>query len=300
MNQRDKPAYPRTLYDVVDGTPSVAGFIAGGRSASDAFSLSMHLLGMLNPPPFVTRDAIADYREVEHSTPGLIVSNAKARIFLAEGVVLKNLKISSVGEVWVFIGKDAHLTNCEIACHAEATVFYAGFDCRLDGLFVHAYGKVGAVALAPGVTSQGGCNFCIQENSYLLIGDDSMLSTNVFVRTSDSHGIYEAGSGLRINLPAPVVLQRRVWVSRACSLNKGTVVGDGAVLGQGSIANGWLRGGCIHAGAPATMVKENIVWDRRTAGSLAEGHSFDASHFSRSYEGNKLARGTAFDVESSQ
>jgi acetyltransferase-like isoleucine patch superfamily enzyme len=219
--------------------------------------------------------------------PGLTIANQNARVFVGTGAKFDKVVISGNGEAFIFIGQDAVLTSCNIACHAMKNYFVAGFNCKLDGLFTHIYATIGAVILGPGVTSQSGCNFCVQENSYLLIGSDSMLSTNVFMRTSDSHGIYDNDTRARINPARPIVLHPHTWVSRAATLNKGTEIGENSILGQGAVANGPIKASCIYAGAPASLVRANVTWDRRSADQIGETHDYLSGHFLASFKANR-------------
>jgi acetyltransferase-like isoleucine patch superfamily enzyme len=210
---------------------------------------------------------------------GLRILNPNARVFVAHGASFTNAVISGKGDAFIFIGRDAVIHSTDIACHAKKNVFVAGFNCRLEGLFTHIYASIGIAILSPGVTTQAGCNFCVQENSYILLGSDCMLSTNVFLRTSDSHGVYDRDTLQRINGGRPVILHPHVWISRAATLNKGTEIGPDAMVGQGAVANGSLRGSAIYAGAPAVAVRDNVTWDRRQAEALDQNHEYVTSHF---------------------
>jgi acetyltransferase-like isoleucine patch superfamily enzyme len=246
-------------------------------------------------------EPFSDLKEVRKSeVPGLTIANPNASVFVAPGATFEKVQITGVGRAFVYLGTDSVLKNCDIACHAKHSIFAAGFNCRLEGLFTHIYATVGMVVLGPGTTSQAGCNFCVQENSYILVGHDGMLSTNVFMRTSDSHGIYDGETRRRINDARPIILHPHVWVSRAATLNKGTEIGRGSVLGQGAVANGRLSPGCIYSGAPASLARSNIVWDRRSDQSLANDHNAAGSHFMPSFKANCVARKARIDTTSGE
>jgi len=232
-------------------------------------------------------EPLTSYTEVKNGeVEGLIISNPEARVFVAAGCKFLRTSISGQKPAFVFFGSDCDIKDTNIACHGLDNIFVAGFSSRLEGLFVHTYGQSAYTVLGPGTTTQSGCNFCVQENSNIIIGSDAMLSTNVFMRTSDSHGIYDAESGKRINPPRSVVLHPHVWVSRSVTLNKGTEVGSDTIIGQGSVAQGKLLANCIYAGAPAEKVRTGITWDRRLASELAANHNFATHHFLPSFSKN--------------
>jgi len=232
-------------------------------------------------------DPFTEFKEsTSLGAPGLTVANPNARVFLGENCKLNKVVVSGSNEAFVFFGRDSSLSNCEIACHAKKNFFVAGFSCKLEQLFTHLYAEYGFVVLCPGVTTQPGGNFCVQENSFILLGSDCMLSNNVFARTSDSHGIYDLSTKYRNNASRPIILHPHTWVSRAVLLNKGTEVGSNSVLGQGSVAHGRLSSNSIYAGAPIQRIRHGITWDRRLAPVLQEGHSYSNSHFLPSFSAN--------------
>ena len=232
-------------------------------------------------------DPFSDFVEVTHEeTKGLTLINKKARVFVGENCVLNKVVISGNNEAFLFFGKDAVVNGCEVACHAKKSIFSVGFSSKLEGLFAHLYANLGVIVLGPGVTTQPGCNFCVQENSYILVGSDSMFSNSVFVRTSDSHGIYDLDSRIRNNSARPVTLHSHTWISRACTLNKGTEVSPHTVIGQGSVVHGRLLSNSVYSGAPVQQVKRGITWDRKLAMSLEPEHDFKLNHFLGSFSTN--------------
>ena len=55
-----------------------------------------------------------------------------------------------------------------------------------------------------------------------------------------------------------------VWIGQGASLLKGATIGSGSVLGYGSILTKQLESNTICSGAPAKVVKRNIIWDRQS------------------------------------
>ncbi|MCO6415929.1 hypothetical protein JYK14_07025 [Siccirubricoccus sp. KC 17139] len=217
---------------------------------------------------------------------GLDIRNPKARVFVGKNCRFDRFVVGGAGETYVFIGDDAALTACDIVGIGKKNVFMAGYSCRLEGLFTHIYGPYGFAALGPGMTSQHGCNFCIQEGTYVLVGGDAMLSTHVFVRTSDSHGIYDRSTGERINPARPVTLHPHVWISRATTVNKGTEIGEHSVVGQGAVVHGRLAPYSVYAGSPVQQVRSNVTWDRRTASALDDNYDPSLHHFLATFSKN--------------
>ena len=57
-----------------------------------------------------------------------------------------------------------------------------------------------------------------------------------------------------------VVIEDNVWVGRRTVVLKGVTLGNGCILGFGSIVSRSIPPHCIAAGMPARVVKENVVW----------------------------------------
>lgn len=288
LARRTQTRPPQSILSWLDRAPRLGAALSDPVTSAGAAYLISQLLSLyVEGADGVHLEPLSHLVEVKNGeVAGLIISNPNAHVFVGTGTDLKNVVISGSGEAYIFIGSDATLRNCDIACHSKRNIFVAGFSCKLEGLFVHIYGTIGAAILSPGVTTQKGGNFCVQENSYILLGSDSMLSNNVFIRTSDSHGIYDKASGERINAARSVILHQHTWISRAATLNKGTEIGEGSVVGQGTVANGQLKANSIYSGAPATLVRGDIVWDRRQALSLPATHDAAVSHFLASFQQN--------------
>ena len=133
--------------------------------------------------------------------------------------------------------------------------------CRLKNCTIIVSGEGSRVRIGRGTTWESGVIFADHGNSVVL-GEDCMLSSDVVIRTSDGHGIFDRADGRHINVAKSVQIGRHVWLGNHSRVNKGTTIGDGAVLGQLSVASGMLKPATVYAGVPARAVRSNIVWAR--------------------------------------
>lgn len=116
------------------------------------------------------------------------------------------------------------------------------------------------------------------ENAYFLvaganifIGVDCMISSNVTVRTTDAHGIYDLTTGELQNPPSNIELKDHVWIGQDATVLKGVNIGHNSVVAAGSILSGkTYPDHAIIAGVPGKVIRTGIIWDRRMTKNVYE------------------------------
>lgn len=102
---------------------------------------------------------------------------------------------------------------------------------------------------------------CI-ESTEIFIGKDCMFSSEVEIRSGDSHGIYDV-DGIRINHSKKIYIGDHVWLGFRVIVLKGAVIADDNVVGAGTIiTHKFSETNCIIAGVPGKIIKNNILWDK--------------------------------------
>ena len=97
---------------------------------------------------------------------------------------------------------------------------------------------------------------CTQE---ITIGDYCAISDNVQILDSDFHPItYNGKTSTRSK---PVHIGNHVWIGRGVIILKGVTIGNGAIVGAGSVVTRDVPPGCLVAGNPARVIKENVEWE---------------------------------------
>lgn len=100
---------------------------------------------------------------------------------------------------------------------------------------------------------------CIEGTS-VRIGKNCLFSSDIVVRTGDSHSILDM-QGKRINLSKDVIIGNHVWVGNKVTINKGVVLPDESVVGTGAvITKSFDEKNSVIAGVPAVVVKKDITW----------------------------------------
>src|SRR4029078_7328208 len=65
--------------------------------------------------------------------------------------------------------------------------------------------------------------------------------------------------------PSPsITIGTHVWLPRGPTILSGGGIGDGTVIGYGSLVTGKIPNNCIAVGSPARVVRRDVAWERPT------------------------------------
>lgn len=102
----------------------------------------------------------------------------------------------------------------------------------------------------------------IATDGQIEIGEDSLLSTNVEIRNTDLHHIFDKETGKRINYAKNITIGKHVWIGTGAFLLGGFEIGNNSVVGARSVSSSAFPGDVIIAGAPARVTREGIRWSK--------------------------------------
>ncbi|PYI39596.1 acyltransferase [Arthrobacter psychrolactophilus] len=128
-----------------------------------------------------------------------------------------------------------------------------------------AFLKVGSeskIVIGNSVSNSMVSTIVATEGCSIVIGSDVMLSSDAYISTGDEFPVYDVESGLRVNPAKSIRIGNHVWLARRSTVSGGANIGDGSVIGFGSLVDGVLPNNCIAAGIPARIIKKNIAWER--------------------------------------
>jgi acetyltransferase-like isoleucine patch superfamily enzyme len=190
-----------------------------------------------------------------------------------------------------FTGSNNRLVVDEKARIASLIV---DFDCdngfvqigkNLGGPAVSAAIRVGqdsTVTLGDGVSMTSVCAMSATEGTTITIGDDVMFASENQVRADDGHPIFDVRTGKRVNVSRSITIGNHVWLARGAVVLGGVTIGDGAVIGYGSIVTKTIPNNCVAAGAPAKVVRRDTAWERPHLSLVKPFYKPDASTVTRS------------------
>lgn len=110
----------------------------------------------------------------------------------------------------------------------------------------------------------------INSGNKVIIGEDCMFSHNINIQAGDGHAIFDVKTGKRINpfaaennaAKTKIVFGRHIWVGKNSLLLNGTNIGEGSIVGAGSIVKSTVPNNCVIAGNPAKIIRTDAAWSR--------------------------------------
>lgn len=127
-----------------------------------------------------------------------------------------------------------------------------------DGFRIYYRGDVivfsgGRLTLGSGFINS---NAKIRCHSSITIGHGVAISHDFTVMDSDAHvGLWNGGQKT-----APVHIGNHVWIGTRVTVLKGVSIGDGAIIGAGSVVTHDIPPRCLAAGVPARVLREDVDW----------------------------------------
>ena len=231
----------------------------------------------MNMPIFVKNKKEKDYIiQAKHFSSKV---NSEVKISGENNFIQGNLsKISFIGsQYFEFIGNNnrivikdgAHLSNCKIKFSGDDSEFIISNNCRIS-VNVHVNGDKGRIEIGEETTMARVLMVCQEEGSKILIGKDCMFSSDIFIRTSDSHSIIDIQSNKRINPPKDVIIDDHIWVGQSVKINKGVKINSNSIIANGSIVTGNIPSNTVVGGNPAKIIKSEVNWRRELTDDFLE------------------------------
>jgi acetyltransferase-like isoleucine patch superfamily enzyme len=94
-----------------------------------------------------------------------------------------------------------------------------------------------------------GTEFNIRDR--LQVGDDCLIASGCTFIDGDHGRVPGVPMNAQAPVTAPIVLERNVWIGAQCVILKGVTIGEGSVVGAGSVVTKSVPPGETWAGVPA-------------------------------------------------
>lgn len=176
-------------------------------------------------------------------------------------IILGKLAKIDIQKGRLLIGETDSLTNkrskpCELVLDIGAKIVCAGDLMLYEGV---------CVRIGNNAKCSFGHNVFINRSSSIdcmleiTIGDCCAISDGVQILDTDFHQI-KYMDNLSI-VSKPIRIGNHVWIGRSAIILKGVTIGDGAIIGAGSVVTHDIPPKCLAVGNPARVIKENVEWD---------------------------------------
>jgi carbonic anhydrase/acetyltransferase-like protein (isoleucine patch superfamily) len=168
-----------------------------------------------------------------------------------------------------------------VRVHADNCVTIIGGDNKQASPFnITHWSRRTVVVIGRGTSSNGAQLVAMGEGAVILIGDDCMFSTGIWVKTSDMHAMVDLETGAMVNRnnnAGDVEIGRHVWIGQDVLVTHGVRLGSGSIFGAKSLVRESAPDATVWAGVPARQLRENVTWLRAHVVGQAELQEVKAS-----------------------
>ena len=108
------------------------------------------------------------------------------------------------------------------------------------------------------ILNGGGCRQDVQIVCFkrITIGKDCSIARGVIIRDTDAHQLFDSTH----LMTQEVSIGEHVWIGNRAIIMKGVSIGNGAVIGAGSIVTKDVPEKCLVVGIPAKVIRHNVEW----------------------------------------
>ena len=183
---------------------------------------------------------------------------------IAPCALMKKVKIRIKGSNnTVVIGDFARLSGASICINGSNNRITIGDWSYLGGTDLFMEDDGGSITIGSRTKFLGKTHLAVIEGTSITIGEDCLFSSDIQLRTGDSHSVLDL-QGRRINASEDIVLGDHVWVGTKAFLNKGAKVASHSIVGACAlVTKAFQEPNCALAGVPAKIVKRDVDWSIR-------------------------------------
>lgn len=184
--------------------------------------------------------------------------------------VLGNVRITAVGEDALLVidnsGWSGTLNlNLRLRGDRCTAVFcnLHGVIANLSNVFLRSAEEIvfwgyGASAVGAAIEMEGG-------GRRVVVGDDALISSGVWIRNFDMHGINDLRDDRQINAPCDTILEQHVWLGQDALLLNCPYVGGGSIVGARALVKDVVERMVVVGGLPARVLRRDTSWGRAVA-----------------------------------
>ena len=154
------------------------------------------------------------------------------------------------------------LKNCNIFIKGNNNRIRISAGCKCRNVTFYIEDDGNKIELEPKVQITGTTHLAAIEGTKIIVGENSLFSQEITIRTGDSHSVLDVCSGERINPSKDVIIGAHCWICHSVKILKGSSIGNNSIVATGAIVSGKsYPDHCIVGGIPAKFIKSNIDWN---------------------------------------
>ena len=174
---------------------------------------------------------------------------------------LKRCKIKIIGNNNIInLGTMNYLTNTHITIYGNNNTITLGDEILIFKGDFYFEDDNNYLKIGDKTHFAGNVHLALTEGRNIFIGKECLFSSNIVVRTGDSHSILNI-NGKRINYAKDVEIEDHVWLTQNVTILKGAKIPKDSICATGSIiTKKFENSNILIGGAPARIIKSNINW----------------------------------------
>lgn len=211
-------------------------------------------------------------------------SDAHGNIIECETPVPGDIDITFKGKNnRVVVADKARIAKLIVSFDCDDGTLIIGSNTKVGGLSMNIrVGQDGTVKIGDNVSTTSTCVVSAVEGATVTFGNDVMIASNNQFRADDGHAIFSVETGKRLNPAKNITIGDHVWFAFGAIALGGTSVGNGSVIGLGSIVTGRIPNNVVAVGSPAKVVRRHIAWERPHLSLVKPYYKPDVSSVSKS------------------
>lgn len=201
-------------------------------------------------------------------------------VYVPDDAILRNIRIVYHGQLSNI--RDCHLVllsglgNLRLAVGHSNTFVYIGHQVRCSKTDVMLWRD--PTLIIRDMTTINAMKVIV-DNADVEIDADCMFSDEILLQSNDQHAIIDIESGSLLNGGRRrIKIDRHAWVGRRALIMPDVSIGEGAVIGAGSVVTQDVPAFCVAAGIPARVVRKNTSWGRNPGALTRSENAFFRSH----------------------
>lgn len=185
----------------------------------------------------------------------------RSNILSLESAFLRRCRVNIVGNNnKIEFSKLARLTECDISIIGSNNYLFIGEETVLSFVGFAMEDNNNIIRVHENCRIYNGTNFAAIEGTQITINKDCLFSSNIQIRTGDSHSIVNSLNE-RINPSKSITFGEHVWIGQNVTVLKGVEIGENSIVGSGSVVTkSFNDANIVIAGNPAKIIKKNVNW----------------------------------------